>query len=42
LISGTGGEKATITNLWNDGGFFRKDYLIKLKADIRDYLQQWP
>lgn len=24
LISGTGGERASITNLWNDGGFFPK------------------
>ncbi|UYW00405.1 amino acid permease [Flavobacterium agricola] len=24
LVSGTGGEEATITNLWNDGGFFPK------------------
>lgn len=24
LISGSGGEKASVTNLWNDGGFFPK------------------
>lgn len=24
LLSGTGGEKASVTNLWNDGGFFPK------------------
>ena len=24
LLSGTGGERASITNLWNDGGFFPK------------------
>lgn len=27
LISGTGGETASITNLWNDGGFFPKGVL---------------
>lgn len=26
LISGTGGEQATISNLWNDGGFFPKGW----------------
>src|SRR5690625_2373577 len=29
LISGTGGDKATITNLYNDGGFFPKGWLAK-------------
>lgn len=29
LISGTGGENATISNLWNDGGFFPKGWLSK-------------
>ncbi|HLR00684.1 MAG TPA: amino acid permease [Sphingobacterium sp.] len=29
LISGTGGDKATITNLYNDGGFFPKGWLEK-------------
>src|SRR5690606_14022946 len=24
LVSGTGGERATVANLWNDGGFFPK------------------
>ena len=27
LISGTGGEQATISNLWNNGGFFPKGWL---------------
>lgn len=27
LLSGTGGEQATINNLWNNGGFFPKDVL---------------
>ncbi|MFN0257337.1 amino acid permease [Pedobacter ureilyticus] len=27
LLSGTGGEQATIQNLWNDGGFFPKGWL---------------
>jgi len=27
LISGTGGEQATIDNLWNNGGFFPKGWL---------------
>ena len=27
LISGTGGEQATIQNLWNNGGFFPKGWL---------------
>ena len=27
LLSGTGGEQATIKNLWNDGGFFPKGWL---------------
>ena len=27
LISGTGGDQATINNLWNDGGFFPKGIL---------------
>lgn len=27
LLSGTGGEQATIKNLWNDGGFFPKAWL---------------
>lgn len=27
LLSGTGGEQATIKNLWNDGGFFPKNWL---------------
>lgn len=27
LLSGTGGEQATIKNLWNDGGFFPKGLL---------------
>lgn len=27
LVSGTGGENATITNLWNNGGFFPKGWL---------------
>ena len=27
LLSGTGGEQATIKNLWNDGGFFPKSWL---------------
>lgn len=26
LVSGTGGEKASIQNLWNDGGFFAKGW----------------
>lgn len=26
LLSGTGGEKASIQNLWNDGGFFAKGW----------------
>lgn len=26
LISGTGGEQATVSNLWNDGGFFPKGW----------------
>ena len=29
LISGSGGEKATIENLWNNGGFFPKGILEK-------------
>jgi aromatic amino acid transport protein AroP len=29
LISGTGGEKATVSNLWNDGGFFPKGLFNK-------------
>ena len=29
LLSGTGGEKATIENLWNNGGFFPKGILEK-------------
>ncbi|WP_068596846.1 amino acid permease [Vaginella massiliensis] len=29
LISGTGGETATINNLWNDGGFFPKGWFNK-------------
>lgn len=29
LLSGTGGEKATIENLWNDGGFFPKGWFEK-------------
>lgn len=29
LLSGTGGEQATIANLWNDGGFFPKGILEK-------------
>jgi len=29
LISGTGGENATIANLWNDGGFFPNGVLEK-------------
>jgi len=29
LLSGTGGERATIENLWNDGGFFPKGILEK-------------
>jgi hypothetical protein len=32
LISGTGGEKATITNLWNDGGFFPKGLFNKTES----------
>lgn len=27
LLSGTGGEQATLENLWNDGGFFPKGWL---------------
>jgi len=27
LLSGTGGEQATVKNLWNDGGFFPKGWL---------------
>jgi aromatic amino acid transport protein AroP len=27
LISGSGGEQATVTNLWNNGGFFPKGWL---------------
>jgi len=29
LVSGTGGEKASISNLWNDGGFFPKGFFNK-------------
>ncbi|MBL1219520.1 amino acid permease [Chryseobacterium sp. L7] len=29
LLSGTGGEKASISNLWNDGGFFPKGFFNK-------------
>ncbi|PZP45839.1 MAG: aromatic amino acid transporter AroP [Pseudopedobacter saltans] len=29
LVSGTGGDSATITNLWNNGGFFPKGWLSK-------------
>lgn len=29
LLSGTGGEQATIKNLWNDGGFLPKGFLSK-------------
>lgn len=36
LFSGTGGEQASIQNLWNDGGFFPKGVLI---ADERGGFQ---
>ncbi|MBK1897979.1 amino acid permease [Chryseobacterium paridis] len=29
LVSGTGGDKASIQNLWNDGGFFPKGWFNK-------------
>lgn len=29
LISGTGGERASVTNLWNDGGFFPRGILAE-------------
>ncbi|WP_223560254.1 amino acid permease [Chryseobacterium lathyri] len=29
LLSGTGGDKASISNLWNDGGFFPKGFFNK-------------
>ena len=32
LLSGTGGDKAGISNLWNDGGFFPKGFFNKSES----------
>ncbi len=42
LISGTGGEQATIQNLWNNGGVFPKGWLSgNSEGGLADYLPQW-
>ena len=38
LISGTGGENATISNLWNNGGFFPKGWISTSSGgSFKDY-----
>lgn len=42
LFSGTGGEQASIHNLYNDGGFFPKGFLAKELMEIfKDYSPPW-
>lgn len=38
LISGTGGETATISNLWNNGGFFPKGWFDKTESGYQGLL----
>lgn len=38
LLSGTGGEQATVNNLWNDGGFFPKGFFIESETGYQGLL----
>ena len=38
LFSGTGGDQATITNLWNNGGFFPKGWFAKTEHGYQGLL----